>query len=255
MDRRAREILFGTYWSSEGWKHPRHDPSPEDLAYAKAAGVMFDPETLTHDEALQRIRAAWETARREVLASNFVASLSRRLVHLRPALGSHFAVARLKAHPFQGTGHCQLCGQTERWVHDFSRTSFARYKWGALPRFFAVDHAFLLERAMAEPRVLPIADDRRVLDALLSAACSLPASAKARDLEAAWKPLLKSSRDERDNLIEVLIACGVLAPSRTSPQDVRAIPTRSNWTDAAAIWRGDDRVNVQQATALFGWRG
>lgn len=255
VEPRARKILFETYWSPQGWKTPPQEPSPEDLAYARAQGAMFAPEAFTHDGAVKRILAAREGARVEVLAGNLVASLSRRLVHLRPALGSYFEVVRLRPHPFQGTTTCDACGQFRRFDQDFSRTNFARFKWGLLPRFFGVEHAFLLERAMAEPRALPAAEDHRVLGALLTAGSRLPASAKARDLEVAWKPLLESSRDERDTLIEIFIACGVLVPSRVSPEDFRKVPTRSNWTDAAAVWRGDDGVDAHQAGALFGWRG
>jgi hypothetical protein len=138
-----------------------------------------------------------------------------------------------------------------QWEHDFSATNFARIKWGALPRSFMVDHAFVLERFAVEDRPLPTTEDRALLRRLLSVADSLGSEARVRDLEKSWKVLMPSNLAERDELIEILVACGVLAPSRTSPDDVRRIPVKSNWSDRAALWRGDDGVNKERAAVLF----
>lgn len=177
-----------------------------------------------------------------------------RQVHLRPPLGSYFTVAGVSPHPFAGHPSCAACGQFLEWERDFSSVNFARLKWGALPRLFAVDHAFVLERFAVEPTPVPEDSDWRILDRLLSTADSLSADAKARDLERAWQPIIRSSRAERDLLIEILVAAGVLAASRHSETDLRAIPLKSNWSDGAALWRGDDGVVRPQAEVLFGWR-
>lgn len=44
MDKKAKKILFSTYWSSNGWKMENERyTSPEDFAYAKEKGLMFEP--------------------------------------------------------------------------------------------------------------------------------------------------------------------------------------------------------------------
>jgi len=58
MDKRAVKTLFDTFWSPAGWKNDRTQPSAEDFAHAKAHGVMFDPLSTTHDEAIERARNA-----------------------------------------------------------------------------------------------------------------------------------------------------------------------------------------------------
>jgi len=232
VNRRAREILFETYWSPKGWKVPRQEPSPESLAFAQAAGFMFESESITHDGAARRILVAHDGADLETLADNFVASLSRRLVHLRPALGSYYLTDRVRAHGFHGRTHCTQCGLFRSWRHDFGATSFARYKWGALPRMFAVDNAFLLERSAAEPRVPPVEEDHQILHALLAAAADMPARSKARDLEVAWQPLLRSSRQERDSLVEILVACGVLTWRRYGAETTESIRTEPGSSSA-----------------------
>lgn len=41
MDKKAKDILFKTYWSSAGWKDDKFT-APDDFAYAKEKGLMFD---------------------------------------------------------------------------------------------------------------------------------------------------------------------------------------------------------------------
>lgn len=249
---KARLILFDAYWSAKGWKHPRDEPSSEDFEYAKACGFMFDGEVLTHRSAIRRILRARTRASLEGVAHAFLASLADRLVHLRPALASFFAVRSVEKHRFSGSAHCNICHQLRRWDHDFSSTNFARLKWGFVPRFFLVDHAFILERFQIEPLERPSDADREILRNMLTAAESLPPDAKARDLERAWRPVVPSSKQERDALIEILLICGVLVPTRVSPADIKGIPLKSNWTDAAALWRGDDGIDRERAKQLFG---
>ncbi len=254
MDSRARAILYDTYWSAKGWNSPRREPSPDDLAYAKAAGVMFDPEDLTHDQAIDRIIAARSAVDVSAIVGAFVASLGTREVHLRPALGSIFVAASVSPHRFEGQTLCAACRQVPEWHHDFSSVNFARLKWGALPSAFLVDHAFVLERFAEESSPVPEESDWRLLDRLLRTADSLASDSKARELERAWQPIIPSSRAERDILIEILVAAGVLVASRQTETDLRAIPLRSNWSDGAALWRGADGVARSQAESIFGWR-
>ncbi len=54
IDKKAKEILFKTYWTSAGWRDER-TVSPEDYLYAKAKGLMFDPLTISHDECVREI--------------------------------------------------------------------------------------------------------------------------------------------------------------------------------------------------------
>ena len=58
MDKKAKDILFKTCWSSRGWLDERAT-DPQDLAYAKSQGLMFDPVSITHDEAVGRCFGEW----------------------------------------------------------------------------------------------------------------------------------------------------------------------------------------------------
>lgn len=54
MDKKAKDILFQTYWSGKGWKRD-HITDPDDFLYAKDKGLMFDPLTIGHDDCVKRI--------------------------------------------------------------------------------------------------------------------------------------------------------------------------------------------------------
>ena len=70
----------------------------------------------------------------------------------------------------------------------------------------------------------------------------------ARSLEKLWKGLLPSSKQERDALIEIWAAAGLLVPGDT--------PRRGKGGSGdfvfAATWQGDDGYNAETANHFFG---
>jgi hypothetical protein len=255
IDGRARRILFTAYWDSSGWKVPRDEPNPQDAAYATEVGYLFDEETVRHDTAIKRARRAVEGCSLDLLLDAFVASLSHRWLHLRAGLPAFYIASRMPPHSFDSAGTCPSCGLFDSNSIDFGAANFARHKWGAFPTTFAPEHGFILERVSKElgwvgPPVTD--DDRRILRQLLTAAATQKPEARAADLVKAWQSLLPSNAQERNLLLESFIAIGVLAPSRTGPEDRRRIPPRSNWSDEAALWRGDDGVDEARVEEVFG---
>ena len=76
IDPAAREILFRKHWSTAGWT--KAAITPAEFAYAKRAGLMFDPVDVFHDAVVER---ALELRRRITPAEvgkAFLASLSTR---------------------------------------------------------------------------------------------------------------------------------------------------------------------------------
>ena len=87
MDKKAKKILFNTYWSSKGWKDYRTCyTSPEDFEYAKQKGLMFDRITISHDECVKRVVNLANTITQEQVAKAFLCSLSTRRLDWRSAL-------------------------------------------------------------------------------------------------------------------------------------------------------------------------
>jgi hypothetical protein len=55
VDKKALKILTSTYWSSARWKpESEHITPPDDLRYAKQAGVMFDSIRVSHGDIVRR---------------------------------------------------------------------------------------------------------------------------------------------------------------------------------------------------------
>lgn len=54
MDKKAKQILFQTYWSAKGWRE-KPVTAPIDFLYAKEKGMMFDPLTISHDDCVSQI--------------------------------------------------------------------------------------------------------------------------------------------------------------------------------------------------------
>lgn len=83
MDKKALKILFDTYWSSKGWKPESEQVTPDEaFLYAKRAGVMFDPERISHDEIIRRALQVVEKINDRVVADAFLSSLSSRRLEL-----------------------------------------------------------------------------------------------------------------------------------------------------------------------------
>ena len=118
-DVKALRILIDTYWSPQGWK-PDGTIEASDFAYARQAGYMFDPVTVTHDDIVARLLTIRRRVTLEQVADAFLASLSTRRLELRSALGSfsfgaHFPDHRLVEHARgrmpSGRLQCRLCGR------------------------------------------------------------------------------------------------------------------------------------------------
>ena len=90
MDKRAKKILFNTYWSKNGWKENTEQyPSSEDFIYAKEKGLMFDPFSISHDDCVKKIVQLGKTITTDQVAKAFLSSLSTRRLDWRSAIASY----------------------------------------------------------------------------------------------------------------------------------------------------------------------
>lgn len=211
LDRRAVKILTNTFWSPTGWRRDRYT-SPEDFAYAKACGIMFDPRVLSHDLSITWAISARDRITQERVVSAFIVSLLSRRLDLRSGLGSYAAVRHLHAHDFASHGApCAVCGGYDtRGPEDLNVLSFERIRWGGVRHWQPVYAGFdltQLARADFEP---PTADDYDQLGKILDVARSLPPKARLGDLDKALKTVIPSNSAERRTLIGILGYCGIL---------------------------------------------
>jgi hypothetical protein len=272
LDRRALKALFGTYWTTGGWRdasgNARQPPSPPaaEVEYARAAGYMFEPRPMTHDQAVAWLLRARKSVTRREATDAFVASLSTRRLDWRSALGS-FAVARLfpdHRHPGKGARHCPVCGESggpaDDVAGDLGVLNFERLKWGGVRHLDATYAAFDLELFAKMGKPTPGAEDFAILSRLVESIRAMAAGARLDDLQRELGKHLSSSKDERRVLIEMLGYCGVLQHPdhpgflrRFIPDEARGTASaRGDWAYPVEYWRGKHGVNEGALAYWFG---
>lgn len=247
VDARAKKILLDYFWSSKGWRdEAARSISPDDRAHAMAAGLMSAPWTVDHDgllEALRRDVAAVSLARAQ---DAFVASLSTRRLDLRSGLASRVLAAALSPHAYEGPAEgCRHCRGLARYVDaDLDVLQFERHKWGGVrhgdPLYMHVDLAALAREEVCAPCDDDVARLQRLLDVVADAA---PTETPAR-LAARLAPVVESNKAEREMLVEILAAAGVL---RASNPDLGC-----GEFCLAGAWRGRDGYDAAAVAAHFG---
>lgn len=91
-------------------------------------------------------------------------------------------------------------------------------------------------------------EDQAILINLLEAAQTEDPKDSARSLEKKWKDLFPSSKQERDALLEIWAAAGILVPG------VKPRKRKGGSSDFifAATWQGDDGYHAEAVKHYFG---
>lgn len=265
IDKRALRILSNTYWSSTGWKKQPSTP-PDDFSYAKAAGLMFDPVQVTHDQAIDWAFRSRKLVSKETVVSGFLASLSSRRLDLRSALASFAMLRNMPLHRWRRGDDehcCPVCGGFDSTARseDLNVLNFERFKWGGVRHDNPLYAAFDLERFAEIDIPRPTASDLDILQQTIHAAANMPGHAKLSDLVKALAPILPSNDPERRTLIGVLGYCGVLRdPSKPSYFDQfpayfsrpRTPWHKDDWLYPVQWWNGSHAVSADAVNHWFG---
>lgn len=273
MDKKAKKILFQSYWKN-GWLDSKERvTSLQDFQYAKEKGVMFDPITISHDDCVTRIIELVSQITEDEIACVFLRSLSTRQLELRSGIASWFVAKHFSPHSYTpvvlGESYedgevshisytCGICrdfmygviGDEYYKDEDLNVLNFERMKWGGVRHGQLLYTLFDLEQLHKESfQEEPTTEDVTILRDILrvieeSAPTDFPGTLRDR-LSAV--PNFKSSKAERSRLIEVLACIGVLKPSTYS----RPIKGKHDWT-YATYWRGEDKYDVKTVHRLFG---
>ncbi len=261
MDKLARNILFKTYWNAGGWTDPAHrHTAPEDFAYARSKGLMFDPASLSHDDCLADVLALRDRIPAALPARAFLCSLSSRRLHWRSSLASHQIAQQLAPHAYapimvgqslgsdgsvthvsHACGRCRDAGdgviaKASYTDIDLNVLNFERIKWGGV-RHGVLEYAWFDLRQLAAADIPdPTQDDIALFKQILEAAAGCDANDGPGALEQKLKSVIASSKAERQALIDILACAGVLRPLSFD----RPVNGRSDWRYAGA-WRGADR--------------
>lgn len=261
VDKKALQILTKSYWSSGGWRE-KPVTSKEDLAYAKAHGLMFDPVKLTHNQAIAWLQRSVKKVTRKQVSDAFLSSLTSRRLDLRSALGSYAIGRWMPVHPYSakpGSYHCSVCGESSggKVAEDLSVLNFERFKWGGVRHDSPVYIAFDLERLSRAEIPPPTPLDIATLQKILDAANSLPAKARPGKLLTPIASILPSSKNERQTLLALLGYSGILQPKSQPSFEKSYVEFNSRsedsteWPFPICFWRGADGVNRKAAESWF----
>jgi len=260
LDKKAKQILFKTYWSSAGWKSER-TITPEDFDYAVKAGYMFKAVSMSHVQIVDRVKSILKNTDRRRVSDAFISSLSTRRLDWRSALGSYAIARNFPQHKFSGNHSCDVCGEIlkPRHAEDLSVLNFERLKWGGVRHLSPKYIAFDLEQFSLADITEPTPEDLKIFKAIIETARSLDGRARPGDLEKAISRILDSNEAERRVLIEILGYCGILQPQKQkgfldafvkyNEREHRPV-NKIDWSYPVSWWLGVDGVN-ENALAYF----
>lgn len=101
MDKKAKKILFETFWKAGGWIDSKDRQLDEtDFHYAKSKGLMFDPITIHHDDCINQLLDLIDQISEESIIKAFLSSLSTRNLAHRSAIASYYLAKSIPRHTY-----------------------------------------------------------------------------------------------------------------------------------------------------------
>ena len=269
MDKKAKKILFSTYWKN-GWIDSKDRVlNADDFEYAKSKGLMFEPISISHDECIASIVDLVATISKAQIAKGFLSSLTSRRLDLRSSLSSYSMAKHIPAHQYtpviSGTSYkegiatshsytCSICrdvqygvGGAEAYVNtDLNVLNFERIKWGGVRHGNILYMLFDLEQFNNTDIPEPTSDDIFCFKEILKTIENSAPEDYPSTLEKRLATVIKSSKTERQMLIEILASMGVLKPSHYD----RPRRGKNDWV-FAEYWRGEDKYSREAIGEYF----
>lgn len=240
MDKKAKQILFNTYWSSTGWKDDDdRNIKPKDFIYAKSKGVMFDNLSITGQELLKNVKILFKSVSLKKVTDAFLSSFTSNRLDWRSGLGSYSNIKRvLEIETFKSEDFED---------EDLNVLNFERIKWGGIRHsqilYNWLDLTLLEKESIPEPTQ----NDLRIFSDILNSINESPAEETAAKLRDRLKKVFKASKDQRHVLLEILGCSEILKPLSFE----RLEPSKHDW-EFVLFWRGEDKYNSDAVNYFFG---
>jgi hypothetical protein len=272
MDKKAKNILFKTYWKN-GWiddKDRKIDPA--DFEYAKSKGLMFDTITVTHDQCVDEILDIANTISIGKVSKAFLSSLSNRRLAWRSGIASFSIAKQLTKHKYSKAvigysyndngkiNHtsyvCGICRDLKYGISrgyenyiddDLNVLNFERIKWGGMRHGDLLYTLFDLKMFNTEKITEPTIEDINIFKKILEVIETSQENDSPSKLEKRLSEIIKSTKSERFALIEIMACIEILKPGSYD----RPIRGRNDWA-YAKYWRGIDKYNQEAVKKYFG---
>lgn len=131
---------------------------------------------------------------------------------------------------------------------DLNVLNFERIKWGGVRHGQLIYTWFDLQELLRADIPNPTKEDVAIPQAILEIIDLSQPGDRAGILEQRLTGVVKSSKNERRVIIDLLAHLDVLRPASFE----RPIPSRSDWSEAAACWRGEDKYDHEAVRKYFG---
>jgi hypothetical protein len=225
MDKKAIKILLKTIKTSQDenlgkwfyWDTYMKYITEEEFEYAKRHSVMYDQESISHNEICKRIKIAVNKIDKQSVVNAFLYSLSTRQLEYRSFLSSYCIGKSLNEHDFTASLKpnetiCAVCGlhtyEFEKPV-EFNTINYFKYKYGS-----CTDHLisvlFDVEQFPKLPIVKPNNQDYKILNQLRNTIEMSELDDRISQLKKNISSILKSNNEERLGILEIFGIIGIL---------------------------------------------
>lgn len=201
----------------------------------------------------------------------FLSSLSNKRLDWRSGLASYFIAKQLVPHKYtkalsgQSFGEngevthesytCGVCRELKYGIigdenyknEDLNVLNFERIKWGGVRHGQLIYTLFDLQQLQTAEIPTPSTEDIEIFKNILSVIENSQPNDYPSALEKNLATVIKSTKDERKILIEILACINILKPATYD----RPSRGKNDWT-FVEFWRGEDKYNEEALNNYFG---
>ncbi|MCX2742213.1 hypothetical protein [Pontibacter anaerobius] len=242
MDKKAKNILFKTYWTSQGWRREYTTPI-DDLEYAKSKGVMFEPVSFSIPEIKEELNQLVTRIDKDSVVKGFLSSLTNKRLDWRSAIAS-YTNAKLV---LEGKREFYRLNNFQYENEDVNVLNFERIKWSGVRHSDLLYNYVDLRLFERETITEPTHADIETFKAILKCVEESEEGEYPSKLRDRLKEAVKGSANERHTLMEILGCCEILKPKSYD----RPTTGRHDW-GFVEYWRGGDGYNRSIVDEYFG---
>jgi len=241
MDKKAKSILFKTYWSSQGWKRD-FETDPLDFEYAKSKGLMFEPISISMKEVKTDLKNILDQISTKKITDGFLSSLTNKRLDWRSAIASYFNAKLI----LEGKREFYRPEIFEYNNEDLNVLNFERIKWSGVRHsdllYNYLDLKLFSQENISEPTELDINTFKGILKCINDSETG-EYPGKLRDR---LKEVMKGTKNERHTIMEILGCCEILEPKSYD----RPTTGRHDWA-FVEYWRGEDKYSKKIVNEYF----
>lgn len=248
---------------------------PEEIQYGIEKGILFEPETLTHDEILKEIKQLSSEIKLEDTVRAFLYSISSGENVYRTALSSLIWARSLEEHDCASKNRhtyvadyyfCEICGafvngESKNICDDFNSYNRYRYFSGEVDICCASYVLLDLREFKKLPKVDYCDEDIKTLNRIFGLVKELGSANKASALQKliTAEKTLKATKNEINSILGVLSICGVFdTPEHKScatefvPNNERGFENDCDLFYPLNLWRAKYGINYEAVKKIFG---